>query len=138
MLINWSYGEGDEKDKSALLSALGIADAHCRPRWPLPNMKPSDEREFWGWQASYSPRARLWLGNQNVEGEHATILVYWMGETHPSFAIAVIYRGTVAHHALYFRWQACEHDWQIVKSGNCWRDYRCSKCPAERHEDSSG
>ena len=138
MLIDWAYGKPRDEEKAKLLAALGVKDGFDSPAWPLPNMKPSTEGSFWGWNASYSPRARIYLGHKKVNDEPATVLLYWMGETHPSFAVAVVYRNTCAHHPVYFTWTACEHDYQIVDSGNCWRDYKCTKCGVGYHEDSSG
>ncbi|MHC2250957.1 hypothetical protein ACVILK_000649 [Bradyrhizobium embrapense] len=138
MLINWAYGKPSDEEREKLLKALGVPDDLCNPLFPLPNMKRSSEKEFWGWNASYSPRARIWLGSQTIAYQHANILIYWMGEVHPSFAVAVIYKNTVADRAVYYRWSACDHDFKITASGHCWRDYTCTKCGVTDHEDSSG
>lgn len=136
-MITWSYGKPCDEEKATLLKAMGVDHDLASP-WPLPNLKQSSEAEFWGWQRSYGPRARLWLGQKKIAYKWATVLAYWMGEVHPSFAVAVFEEYPKPTRAVYFTWTACVHDFKIVDSGHCWRDYACTKCPAKFHEDSSG
>ena len=138
MLMDWSYGTPKDTEKQKLLDALGIPSGSYDCAFPLPNMKPSTESEFWGWQRSYGPRARLYLGSKQIAYKWATVLAYWMGEVHPSFAVAVFNDYPKPDRVLYWTWTACVHDFKVVDSGNCWRDYACTKCPAKYHEDSSG
>jgi hypothetical protein len=138
MLVEWSSGTPKDEEKSTLLKALDIPSGSYDPVWPLPNLKPSDEAEFWGWQRSYSPRARLWLGQKKIAYKWATVLAYWMGETRPSFAVAVFDDYPRPTRAVYYSWTACVHDYEVSASGNCWRDYTCTKCGVSYHEDSSG
>lgn len=139
MLIDWARGEPyDAEQKQKLLKALDMTEEHGGPVFPLPNMRPTTEGEFWSWQASYGPRARIWLGQKQIAYKWATVILYWMGEVNPSFAVGVFRSYPEPDRAIYWRWSACDHDMQVVKSGHCWRDYKCTKCGVEYHEDSSG
>ncbi|BCH33173.1 hypothetical protein MesoLjLc_51030 [Mesorhizobium sp. L-8-10] len=140
MLIR-TIGSGDSSTKEAFLSALGMRNEFGRAPWPLPNMKPSSEREFWGWRASQSFKAEAWADSLRVDGEPATLLIFYLDNSlfkAGGFAVTVIYRGTVADEARYFSWRACDHDYKITSSRNCWREYTCTKCGASYDVDSSG
>lgn len=133
--------DGGEKTKANFLKAIGMEDEFCRVPWPLPNMKDSTERDFWGWRASSSFRLEAWCDSVTVDGEHATLLTFFLDSGHfidGGFAVAVIYRGTVAHHARYFEWRACDHKFAHRTTGNCQHRYTCERCKKTYDVDSSG
>ena len=144
MLIRHALNEAQEVD---LCKALGLVDERGRPNkwgnptWPLPNLRPIEAKEFWGWQASYTMKAEAWLGSYKVDGEHANVIAYWAnlaGLENAGFAVAIIYRGTVADEAKYFWWGVCDHKWSHKTIGNCLHKYTCTKCGASHEVDSGG
>lgn len=112
--------------------------------WPLPNMKPATENDFWGWRSSYTFAAELWLGQKKIEidGEniYATIMVYWVGHSRfmgGGFAVAQTNEYPKSR-VLYFDWRACDHEFASRTIGNCLNRYTCSKCGKAYDVDSSG
>lgn len=132
---------GNEESKAAFLKAIGMESEYDRVPWPLPNMKDSAERDFWGYRASYSFLLEAWCDHVTVDNEPATLLVFFLNRGHfidGGFAVAVVYRGTVAHHPRYFTWGACEHKFSHRTTGNCQHRYTCERCGQHYDIDSSG
>lgn len=132
---------GTEKAKEAFLKAIGVDHDHARVPWPLPNMKDATEKDFWGYRTSYSFDLEAWCDHVTVDGEPATLLAYFISHGYRvdgGFAVAVIYRGTVAHHARYFSWGACDHKFSHRSTGNCQHRYTCEHCKKTYDVDSSG
>lgn len=108
--------------------------------WPLPNLKPSTETEFWGWRACWSFDAEVWAGQKKINDEWANLLIYVVDHAHfidGGFAVAV-FRSYGAERIEYFTWRACDHDFVAKTTGNCQRRYTCKKCRKHYDEDSSG
>lgn len=130
----------NDKAKEDCIKALGLTDQHSDPAWPLPNMKVSDEKSFWGWRSSYSFKAEAWCGSKRIGDEWATIIVFYMGHSDfigGGFAVA-IFRSHQKERVDYFTWKACDHDFHGKVIGNCLRLYTCSKCGSSYEIDSSG
>lgn len=129
-----------EQSKVALLKALGIEHDHGDPRWPLPNLKPSTEREYWGWRSSCSFRAEAWCGHKQIDGRWATLMLYFVGHSSHiagGFAVAYFYEYG-KEEVRYFTWGACDHDFSGRNAGHCLTRYKCAKCGASYDVDSSG
>ena len=126
--------------KKALRDALGLTSEWHEPRWPLPNLKATDESTFWGWQTSYSPLARAHLLNQKVDGKFVDIFLFRMPDVGDfidgGFAVVVGRHGE-PDRVKYFEWRACDHDFAITESRNCYRKYTCKICGKSYDVDSS-
>lgn len=134
------FSASNEKSQSDCMKALGLTDRHQDPAWPLPNMKTSDEKSFWGWRSSYSFNAEAWCGSKKVGDDWATILVYYLGHSDfigGGFAVAV-FRNYQKERVEYFTWKACDHSFSEKNVGNCLHRYTCSKCGESYEIDSSG
>lgn len=112
--------------------------------WPLPNMAPLPESRFWGYRASMTFKAEVWVGQKKIDidgqPEWANILVYWLDQGSyqgGGFAVAVTHKYG-AEKVRYFGWRACEHDFAQKNIGNCLNRYTCTKCGASHDVDSSG
>jgi hypothetical protein len=112
--------------------------------WPLPNMKPIKDTEFWSWRTSYTFSGEVWAGSRRIDIDGkptwANLMVYWLGHGHyegGGFAVAVV-RDYQAEKVLYFDWRACEHTFAQKNIGNCLNRYTCTKCGASHDVDSSG
>jgi hypothetical protein len=141
MLVNkLSSASNDDKTKAEMFAALGIEQSYQTPAWPLPNMKPSSEKEFWGWRASYSFTMEIWVGQIQINGEWATLLLYWVGHSWfigGGFAVAV-FRQYREERVEYFEWRSCDHDFKSKSIGNCLTRDTCTKCGKFFDTDSSG
>src|SRR5690348_10867701 len=96
MLINKvSSSTADDETFRKMLAALNIQERWQTPAWPLPNMKPSTESDFWGWRASYGYSMEIWVGQIRVGDEWANLLLYWLGHSQfigGGFAVLVFRR----------------------------------------------
>jgi hypothetical protein len=108
--------------------------------WPLPNMKSSTEKDFWGWRSTWGFAGEAWGGQIKIDGQWATILLYFCGEGGHNgkggFAVAV-YREYKRERVEYFTWSHCDHVYEGSRLGNCWHKYTCSKCGHSYEVDSS-
>lgn len=130
----------NEKTRADFFEAMGVENENGSPSWPLPNLKLSSEKSFWGWRATYEWRGEAWLGQTKVGGEYATVIVYYVGHSNfidGGFAVAV-FRRYQQERVEYFEWRACEHEFQGKTIGNCLHLYTCSKCGKAYEVDSSG
>lgn len=129
-----------EKAKADFRKALGLETDHVQPTWPLPNLKPSTEKEFWGWRSSYSWKGEAWIGSVPINGEYATVILYFVGHSSfigGGFAVAYFHRYR-EERVEYFEWCACEHQFSEKNIGNCLNRYTCAKCGEAYDVDSSG
>jgi hypothetical protein len=126
--------------KAEMLKALGLENNHGVPAWPLPNLKASDEKSFWGWRASYSFQGEAWMGQIKIGGEYANVILFYVGHSRfidGGFAVA-IFRNYQKERVEYFEWRSCEHEFSRKNIGNCLNKYTCSKCGKSYDVDSSG
>jgi hypothetical protein len=126
----------------ALLESLGMEEDWQRPEWPLPNMKKSTETEFWYYRSGYSFDSEAWAGNIQVDGKHATMILYGVTHGHLAnggFAVLFFYEyPLVDAHTEYYTFQKCDHEFNHQSTGNCQHRYTCTKCGNSYDEDSSG
>ena len=123
--------EGCDYGKKALMSALGLTSDWHEPRWPLPNLTPTNEASFWGHQTSYGPIAKMHVMGQKVDGKHVDLFIYRMPDVYSWIDggfVVVVGRYEENPRVRYFEWRACEHDFKCVESRNCYRKYECKKC----------
>ena len=125
--------EGSDRGIEKLKSALGLKGGFDVPRWPLPNLKPSSEGDFWSWQCSYGYIAKAHVMGQKVDGKHADIFIYRMPDTYTfidgGFAIIVTQGPSYRRDQVaYFEWRACQHEFEITNSRMCYREYTCKHC----------
>jgi len=135
----------DYDGRQKLFRALGNEDEHGGVPFPLPNMKPVKDFEFWSWKSSGGIWAEIWAGHAKpwwprIDGDPFTLWVYWVNAgswINGGFAVAVLHRGTVAAETRYFSWAACEHQFIETTVGNCHHRCTCSKCGAsyDYHSD---
>jgi hypothetical protein len=114
------FSASNEKSQSDCMKALGLTDLHQDPAWPLPNMKPSDEKSFWGWRSSYSFNAEAWCGSKKVGDEWATILVYYLGHSDfigGGFAVAV-FRTEAEKKTYYIVWNEARNEGFVTDDFN--------------------
>lgn len=132
--------------RGELAEEIGIAAGGDRDSipWPLPNMKPVAEPEFWGWRASQGFKAEVWADQRKVEIDGITrwanILLFWVDCGHLAkggFAVAVD-RTYGEERVRYFEWRACAHDFKETRIGNCLYRYTCQQCGQSYDIDSSG
>ena len=141
MLVN-EVRSAPQELREKISKATG-GDAWNLP-WPLPNMKPVEATDFWGWRSSYGFKGEIWAGSKEVEvdgkREHATVLVYWVDHSRYAgggFAVAVTHRYK-QEKVLYFDWRACDHQFRGRNTGKCLHEYTCEKCGYSYEVDSSG
>lgn len=146
MLFNISepYAKQKEEIRGAfILAATGekqVAGArpgtfkHVDIPWPLPNMKPITEVDFWNYRSTHSFAAEVW--NQlYIDGLPVTGLLYFViGDFHGPGGFAVI---TSRDKVEYYKWIACEHDFVYDYAGRCLTNYTCTKCGHKFQVDSS-
>jgi hypothetical protein len=141
MLISkLSSASADDKTKAAMLAALGIEKDYQQPSWPLPNMKPSGEKDFWDWRSTYTFSMEIWVGQIKIGDEYANLMLYWLGHSQfidGGFAVAV-FRRYQKERVEYFEWRACDHKFKSRNTGNCLTEYTCEKCHKSYDIDSSG
>lgn len=139
MLIN-HVRSADEKTMKPVLNALGCKSEWAVPGWPLPNLKDSSEKEFWGWRASYTFPVEISVGSVQIEGRWANLMIYWLGHSQfidGGFAVAV-FREYQKEEVRYYEWRACDHVFTHKNTGNCQHQYTCEKCGKSYDVDSSG
>lgn len=140
MLINRISGaKEDDKMRRDLLAALDLKNDWAVPAWPLPNMKPSTEKSFWGWRASYTFPLEVWAGQIRIGNEWANLMLYWVGHSQfidGGFAVAV-FRQYREERVEYYEWGACDHDFEGKNAGRCLTKYTCKKCHKTFEIDSS-
>lgn len=140
MLINKiEHAPADDKTRVAMFAALGVEKEYHRPAWPLPNMKPSDEKSFWSWRSFYTFPMEIWVGQIKINGEYANLMLYWLGHGQfidGGFAVAV-FRQYQRERVEYFEWRACDHKFNGRTIGNCRNEYTCEKCGKSYEIDSS-
>ncbi|HEX2726300.1 MAG TPA: hypothetical protein VHN20_10810 [Beijerinckiaceae bacterium] len=139
MLIRAIMGvnKGDEL-RDRFVKDMGATDWDAP--WPLPNARPSSETEFWGWLTTWGPRAYAWTGQRKIGDDFANVLVFYMDVMdmqNGGFAI-VVFRRYQQERVEYFRWGACQHEFENKTIGNCLHRYTCKKCGATHDVDSSG
>jgi hypothetical protein len=141
MLINKvSSATNDDKTKAKMFAALGIEKGYQRLTWPLPNMKPSTEKDFWGWRSSYTFSMEIWVGQIRIGEEWANVMLYWLGHSQfidGGFAVAA-FRQYQKERVEYFEWRACDHKFTHKTIGNCQHLYTCEHCKKSYEVDSSG
>lgn len=64
MLFNEVRSASDEL-KAKIIKASGGDDWHMP--WPLPNMKPIKDTEFWGWRTTYTFKGEVWAGSKQID-----------------------------------------------------------------------
>jgi hypothetical protein len=144
----------DDKRKLKFHTALGLEDSHGEPSWPLPNMKPSDESEFWGSMSSwghYFTRASLrtmQLEDSSGKKRWANVHLYFvdvMQRRSGGFAVVKFYDeyvgkypdGKYVGEVQYFTWNKCDHVFKEKNIGRCLHLYTCEKCGDSYEVDSS-
>ncbi len=132
--------DGGEYGTKALLDALGLKDEWHTPRWPLPNLKATTSDEFWSWQCSYSYTAKAHIvRDYKIDGEWADIFIFRMPDVGSfidgGFAVTV-FRNYPSTTVKFYEWRACEHDFEITDSRNCYRKYTCRACGKSYDEHS--
>ena len=130
---------GADWAKERLRSALGLKTEWQEPQWPLPHLKPTTEANFWGYQTSYGYVAKAHVMGQKVDGKHADIFIFRMPDVYDfidgGFAV-VVGRYNESPRVHYFEWRACEHDFKMIESRNCYRKYECKRCSKGYDEHS--
>lgn len=129
-----------DKKKAEVLNALGLEKDYQDPSWPLPNLKKSDEKTFWGWRSSYSFDGEAWCGSKKIGDEWATIIIFYLGHSQyidGGFAVA-IFRSYQKERVEYYEWKACDHKFNERRTGNCLHLYTCENCGKSYEVDSSG
>lgn len=130
MLISTTSGFDHDTIKEDLIKSLGGT-----PTWPLPNLKPSTERDFWRWLSLWTPSAIAWDSIQ-VDGRSATLRLFWYDHsslTGGGFAVLPAWE-----EVKYYTWTDCAHQFEHRLLGNCWHEYTCPVCKRSYEVDSSG
>ena len=125
----------------AFTAAIGINNLYASDDLDLPNLTPIDQGEFWGWRADYSFQAEVSLGRHRLDGKPATWFAYFAGHSalaEGGFAVAYLHGPSGMPQVRYFRWQRCDHGFEVADTGKCQRTYTCTKCGASHSTDSSG
>lgn len=136
----FSFPGENANTKAELLKSLGLEKEWSGLSWPLPNMRPSSEKDFWGWRSSYGFRGEVWCNQHRIDGEWATIILFWMDHSQfigGGFAVA-IFRQYGKERVEYFEWRDCDHVFDEKNTGNCQHRYTCKKCQRYYDVDSSG
>lgn len=130
-----------EKLEQQMLAALACEKHARHPAWPLPNMKEVKATDFWGHRSSWHFPAELWVGQMQIDGAWATLMLYWVDNAHlinGGYAVAVFSRRQQDDDVRYYEWRACAHEFTHRSKGNCWHEYTCNKCGKSYDVDSSG
>lgn len=122
-----------------ITEALGISSEGYGFKWPLPNLKPSSERDYWFWRSMYSFRAEVSALEHQIKGDWATVLLYYVGHSKHidgGFAVCVFY-GSDKERVEYYTWSRCDHVFKVRNVGRCLNRYTCEHCGKSYEIDSS-
>lgn len=145
---------GNKHKEEKLNKLLGL-ERGGDPKIPLPNMRRSDQSEFWGHHSFMGNNwLQAYIGCQQMEDVNgkkrwATLHIFFddtMSYRSAGFLVATYHSeyvgkypdGNYVHDVEYFFWTACVHDWKEKNIGNCLHRYSCTKCPDTYDVDSSG
>lgn len=102
--------------------------------WPLPNMEPTSELQFWGYRSSWQFAAEI-REQFIVNGVAISAIIYYIDtEMLGRGGFVVVPSRTKVE---YFKWTACKHEFDQSNAGRCLTNYRCTKCGHAFQWDSS-
>lgn len=162
MLIN-TYGVKDDgKLEKHFLELMKAQNEFVSGEsiWPLPNLTPSTEIDFWWHRSTYSFQAEAHIlqfrAGDPDPGERfpkwSNALVYLVDHSNlqgGGFVVLFTYNRMDYNHPRksknpelpaveYFTWVNCVHDFKSKNIGNCLNRYTCTKCGVYHDIDSSG
>lgn len=132
-----------------IVEALG--NGPWRVPWPLPNMKPVTEEEYWSYRTSYTPQATVYgdriefkpRGGKYGNPMWGSLMLDWHDRSYlMGGGYAVVHSHNAADHGEravhYFEWSACDHKWSEKTIRHCVHEVTCAKCGSKFDYDSSG
>lgn len=148
-----------------VLEILGVKNEFQKPVWPLPNLKPTTEANYWHYMTSEACRAEVWTGQMRVAdvdphprsgGHHshwANLMIYVVDHGRLAgggFVVMYTYNWMNYHTGgneddrfpavQYFEFRLCDHKFQEVgpveRRSRGWHVYKCEKCGASHTVDS--
>jgi hypothetical protein len=146
---------GNKHKESRLLESLGVESSLGTVPWPLPNMRRTDESEFWGHHSSMGNNwMSAYIGSKQVENakgalKWATLHVFFddtMSNRSAGYCVATLHAeyvgqypdGKYVNEVAYFWWGKCVHEFKEKNIGRCLHRYDCQKCGDSYEVDSSG
>lgn len=134
-----TYPSGDDKVYQAFAAALGATETK-KVTWPLPNLQPILDTDYWKHQSLHPAKASLYAGQMPINGEWASLHIEFVDEMEllkGGFAVAYFGQFMKGMRVEYYRWCACSHVFSAHKKGNCWWGYVCTSCGSSFDIDSS-
>lgn len=133
MLIRWHSNPTEAQSKlfTGIAFLANEDPPHSSHPWPLPNMTPTTERDFWKWQSTYGFHASAWCGTRRLGDSWATVFVYLANVAElmdGGFVVTSFYSGPRADQTDYYRWIGCAHEFDEKHTANCEHTYTCRKC----------
>lgn len=131
-----TYKLSIDRELEARVKALLGSD---QTKWPLPNMKPVTEAQFWGQLTIFTHKADTYYGQVKIGEEWATVRLMLVDGGHLIGGGLAVARFSTYNkeRVAYFQWSDCDHTFTEKNVGRCLHRYTCTKCNRAYEVDSS-